>query len=168
LAASAWAIAGDTIAVARLTDSVGVFGAKSANGRDRRLVHHLRGLLAESRADDATAVREFRSAIYSMTEGYVRTNEELARVLLRLNRASEAVPLLQASVRGNVEASALYRNRTESEALLAEAFARSGARDSARVHYQIVATRWMGGDPAYRQRAVDAARQVATLGGTGR
>src|SRR4029453_12212471 len=68
--ADARAAAGDTAGVARLVDLVRSLGLRSGYGRDRRLHHHIRGLLLVARGDDAGAVAEFRQAIFSLTSGY--------------------------------------------------------------------------------------------------
>lgn len=160
-AAGARAAAGDTAMLARLADSVRALGAQSGYGRDRRLHHHIRGLLLIARGDDASAIEELRSAIYSLTGGYTRTSVELAGVLLRVGRPREAVAVLQPVLRGPLDGANLYANRTEVHELLARAWDAAGVRDSAVAHYQIVARAWAAGDPPFRARA-DSARVRAS------
>src|SRR5437773_6197960 len=76
LRATALAAAGDTALLQRLADSLEILGQQSSYGRDRRLFHHIRGLLFVARGRQAQAAREFRQAVWSLTYGYTRTNLE--------------------------------------------------------------------------------------------
>jgi tetratricopeptide (TPR) repeat protein len=163
-AANARAAAGDTATVAHLVDSVRVLGSGSSYGRDRRLFHHVRGLLLAARHDDPEAITEFQSAIYSRSGGYTRTNLELARVFMRDSRPRDAVAILQPALRGSLDASNLYVNRTELHERLAQAWDAAGVKDSAAAHYAIVARAWAAGDPPFRARADSARRRLASLG----
>jgi DNA-binding SARP family transcriptional activator/TolB-like protein len=118
LRAAALAAAGDTALLPALADEIERLGARSLYARDTRLHHHVRGLLLRARGDRHGAAGEFRSAIYSTTAGYTRTNVELARVLLELGRADEAVPLLHAALRAPLDGPALYVTRHEVRELL--------------------------------------------------
>jgi DNA-binding SARP family transcriptional activator/tetratricopeptide (TPR) repeat protein len=155
--ANARAAAGDTAALAPLADLVQSLGARSGYGRDRRLHHHIRGLLLVARGDDAAAINEFRQAIYSLTGGYTRTNLELADAYLRMRRPLDAIAVLQPALRGSIEAQNLFVNRIEIHDRLAQAWQRAGRADSAAAHYRVVARAWAAGDPAFRVRA-DSAR----------
>jgi len=150
--ADARAASGDTAGVRRLIDTVQSLGVASGFGRDRRLHHHVRGLLLAARGDDEGAVAEFRRSIVSRNFGYTRTNYELARALIRLGRPAEAVAALKPALRGSVEGSNLYVTRSEIHELLAEAWQGAGRVDSARVHYRAVAVAWRRADPALRIR----------------
>jgi len=163
-AANARVAGGDTSGFARLADSIRVLGSGSGYGRDRRLFHHVRGLLLAARRDDAAAIAEFQAAIYSLTGGYTRTNYELARVFLRNNRPRDAIAVLQPAFRGPLDASNLYLNRTELHELLADAWTAAHRPDSAAAHYSIVARVWASGDPAFKLRADSARRKLAALG----
>ncbi len=160
--AGARAAAGDTVALARLIDSVQALGAASGLGRDRQLHHYVRGLLLLARHNDAGAVAEIRQSIVSRNFGYSRENFELGRALLRLRRPSEAVDILQPALRGSLESSNLYVSRTELHELLAQAWDAANGRDSAAAHYRMVADSWQRADPLLQpRRAVAAARQAA-------
>lgn len=152
LVATALAAAGDTAAVRGLVDSVAYWGARSLYGRDQRAPHILRGFLLAGAGRDAEAAGEFRLAINSPTLGYTRVNLELARALLRLGRPGEAVPVLQAALRGDVDASNLYVTRTELHEVLAEAFRRQGEADSAAAHFRAVARALARADRPFRAR----------------
>ncbi|AHG91848.1 transcriptional activator domain-containing protein [Gemmatirosa kalamazoonensis] len=160
---SALAAAGDTAALARLVDSVRTLGAASGYGRDHRLHHHLRGLLLVARGDTAGAIDELRQAFYSTTIGYTRTNLILGALYLGKRRPRDAVAILQPALRGSLEASNLYVNRTELHELLARAWDAAAARDSAAAHYLVVVRAWAAPDPVLAPRAAYARARLAVL-----
>ena len=165
LEAMALAAAGDTAEVRALVDSVEESGKRSAYGRDQKSHHYLRGLLFAAQHRDEDAVREFRAAIHSPNLGFTRVNYELAHALLRLGRPNEAAGPLQASLRGEIDASNLYITRTDLHELLAQAFDAAGQRDSAAAHYRAVVNAWRRADPAYHGRRARAAEWLARYGG---
>jgi hypothetical protein len=120
------------------------------------------GLLLAARGDDAGAITEFKSAIYSLTSGFTRTNFELARLYLRARRPRDAIAVLQPTLRAPLESSNLYLARTDAHELLAEAWDSAGVRDSAAVHYAWVAKAWAAADSPYAARARSARNQSAT------
>lgn len=150
--AMALAIAGDTARLRFLVDTIETWGQRSLYGRDRRSHHFVRGMLLAARKRDAEAVEELRQAIHSPTNGFTRINYELGKVLLRLDRPGEAVPIVRAALRGGIDGSNLYVTRTELHELLAQAFDMLGNRDSAAVHYGAVVRAWARSDPAFRVR----------------
>jgi tetratricopeptide (TPR) repeat protein len=152
LKASALAMARDTTTLARLADSVQTIGARSGYGRDPRLHHHVRGLLFLARGDPQSAERAFRLAIYSTTAGYTRTNLELARVLVSLDRPAEAIPLLETALRAPLDASGLYVTQSEIQEALGGAHEAAGDRDSAGVYYRKALASWNRADPLFRPR----------------
>lgn len=155
--------AGDTATLERLADSIHVLGAQSGYGRDRRLYHHVRGVLLAARGDDGGAINELKSAIYSLTDGYTRTNYELARLYLRDRRPRDAIGVLQPVLRGALEASNLYLTRTEVHELLAQAWDAAGVRDSAAGHYAWVTKSWASADPSLAPRVQVARTRLAAL-----
>ena len=161
--ADARAAAGDTARLQALADTIRLLGAASNFARDQRLYHHVLGRLYAARGDDARAVTEFQSAIYSTTLGYTRTNYETARVYLRLRRPRDAIALLQSALRGPLDASNLYVNRTELHELLAQAWEAAGAKDSAATHYRHVVQSWSDADPPFVARAEAARSRIAML-----
>jgi tetratricopeptide (TPR) repeat protein len=152
LAGTALASAGDTAAVRRLVDSAQQIGKGSNWGRDPRLHHYLRGLIFQREGHHAEAVEAFRRAIFSTSDGLTRINLEMGRSLLVLGRATEAVAILQAALRGGVVGSYRYVTYTELHEALAQAFERAGQPDSAVAHYRAVERAWRHADPQFRDR----------------
>ena len=164
--ASSLAAAGDTASLVQLVDTIRVLGQASGYGRDRRLHHHVRGLLLAARGLDDEAVDEFRRAMISPTHGYTRTNYELARLHMRRGRGRDAVAVLQPALRGSIEASNLYLMRTEVHELLARAWelaGGTGARDSAATHWAAVTHAWRRADPLFADRLRRAESRLAVL-----
>ena len=165
LRATALAAAGDTTLLPRIADSVEAWGRLSGYGRDRRLHHHIRGLLLNARGDLEGAAAEFRQGIFSVTIGYSRTNLELGRVLLRLGRPREAAGLAESALRGIFESTASYATQTELAELAAVAWDAAGVKDSALVRYRQVASNWTHADPALGPRVERARLRIAALSG---
>jgi DNA-binding SARP family transcriptional activator len=165
LRATSLAAAGDTAPLAQLADSVEKWGQASSYGRDRRLHHHIRGLLSTARGDLEGAVNEFRQAIFSTTSGYTRTNLEMGRVLLRLGRPREAAALAEAALRGAFESTGTYATQTEMAELAAAAWDAAGVRDSALLRYRQVASNWTHADAIFGPRVERAKLRIAALSG---
>jgi tetratricopeptide (TPR) repeat protein len=161
--AEALAAMGDTLALARLADSVAVLGSRSQLGRDARLAHHIRGLRHRLGGRDGEAIAEFRRAIFSPTIGYTRTSLELGRLLLATGDPEGAVAVLGPALRGGIHASNTYVTQTEIHELLGAAFDAAGRPDSARVHLARAAAAWRGGDPPFAARAATAQARLAAL-----
>ncbi len=161
--ATARAAMGDTLSLRWLADSIEALGALTGRGRDRRLHHHIRGLLWIARGESGRAISQLRSAIYSPTFGYTRTNYELGKLYLGLDRPGDAVAVLAPALRGAMEASNLYITRTELHELLARAHDRAGARDSAAAHYAAVVAAWAGAEPRFETRWSAARDRLAVL-----
>ncbi|HEX5438386.1 MAG TPA: BTAD domain-containing putative transcriptional regulator [Gemmatimonadaceae bacterium] len=159
--AEALAALGDTAAVLALADTIERLGPRSSYGRDRLLHHHLRGLVAMVRGDWQAAESEFRAALYSVTEGYTRTNLQLARVLLTRHHPREAIAILHSALRGGLEGSNLYITRTELHEALGQAFTMAGLPDSAAVHDRRVVRAWAHADPQFTTRVEMARARLA-------
>jgi tetratricopeptide (TPR) repeat protein len=162
--ATALAAAGDTSALAMLADTIEAWGRSSSYGRDQRLHHHVRGLLLAARGEPEAAAAEYRRALYSTTYGYTRTNLELARALLDLDRPLEAVAVLEPALRGSLEASNLYVTRTEVHELLGRAWDAAGEPDRAAAHYRRVLHAWRDADPPFHARRDRVRDRLARLG----
>jgi hypothetical protein len=131
-------------------------------GRDARLHYVLRGLLLQAEGRHAEAVEAFRRSLYSVADGYTRTNLMLARSLLALRRGSEAIPILRGAIHGGVDGNNTYVSRTELHEALAQAFEQAGQQDSAVVHWRAVALAWRHADPQFAAR-YDRARTRAGI-----
>jgi Tfp pilus assembly protein PilF len=143
---------GDTLFAKALVDSIEAEGSRSSYSRDIELHHFIRGQLLAKRGDQVGAVQQYRQALVSPTMGYTRINYELAKSLMSLGRPREAVPLMQAALRGGLEGSDLYLTRTEAHDVLAHAFEQAGQRDSAAAHFRVVERAWRKADPMLKQR----------------
>jgi tetratricopeptide (TPR) repeat protein/TolB-like protein len=155
--------ANDSATVRLLADSVEHWGQGSLYGRDPKLHHYLRGRLHAMAGRHEAAVREYRAAIHSPSLGFTRVNEAMARSLLQLGRAGEAVAILRPALRGAMDASNLYISRTDLHELLAEAFDQAGQPDSAAAHYRQVVSAWRRADPVFHARRDRAAEWLARM-----
>ncbi len=63
------------------------------------------------------------------------------------------MPIVRAALHGPIDASNLYVTYSKLHELLAQAFERSGQRDSAATHYRWVAAAWRNAEPPLRIRA---------------
>jgi hypothetical protein len=149
-----------------LADSVAAAGRGRLLGQEALLHHFVGGLLFSRAGQHLAAVREFRAALSSSTEGYSRINYELSRSLLVLSRAEEGIPVLRAVLHGPVDGGNLLLTRTEVHALLARLFEAVGALDSAASHVAVVERAWRAGDAPFRARS-DSARVWLTRAGRG-
>lgn len=75
----------------------------------------------------------------------------------------DAIAVLSPALRGKLDASNFYVTHTELHELLGQAWEAAGVRDSAVVHYTLVARAWSAGDPPYRARADNARARAAAL-----
>ncbi len=161
--ADALASMGDTIRLSALADSVRTLAEASGFARDARLHYHIRGLLLASRGYSFEAAKAFEKAMGSPSDGFSRTNYELAAAWLRLKRPKDAIPPLQSAIRGNFEGGNLYLTRPELHERLAEAWQAAGGRDSAAAHYREVVRAWEKADSLLIPRRAAAARALTRL-----
>jgi tetratricopeptide (TPR) repeat protein len=162
--ADALAAMGDTVQLSRIADSIKVMADVSGFGRDQRLHYHVIGLLLEARGYRAQAVSAFQRSLGSPNSGFTRTNYELAGLLLQLNRPRDAIPTLQAALRGGLEGGNLYITLPELEGRLAQAWEAAGKKDSAAVHYRRVVQAWQRADPDVGVRRAVAEQALQRLG----
>jgi DNA-binding SARP family transcriptional activator len=158
LSATAAVAGGDTARARRLVDSIESIGQQSTFGRDPLLHHFVRGLLHSRAHQDEAAIREFRAAIHSPTFGYTRINYEIGETALALKRPRDAIPFVQAALRGGIEGAGFYITRTELHEMLARLFDADNQRDSAAAHYAVVERSWRPAD-AFLKPRYEAARQ---------
>lgn len=146
--ATALALAGDTAALPALAQRIDEMAARSSYGRDRRLSSYVNGLLLEARGDWEAARKAYAAAVWSPTENMVATR--LGRAALRTGRPRDAVQVLEAYLRGPLDAANQYVPRWEVHQLLADAYTALGAADSARVHHAWVRRALARAEPPYR------------------
>jgi tetratricopeptide (TPR) repeat protein len=151
LAADASGPAADTIALRGIADTLERACTRSYYGRDWRLYHHVRGLVAmrAGRYDDAE--REFKQAIWSRIEGWSRTAVELARARMAAGRPREAVEALRPAYATRLDAMGRYVPISELDFWMARAFAAAGEADSARVYDGYVDRAWRDAEPEVRK-----------------
>ena len=130
--------AGNQSELARAADSVRAWADRSANPRTRRLIDHVRGLVALARKDSSAAIESFRRAIWSPTLGFTRSNFRLAELLMARKQPAEAASLLGSALRGTLEGQNLYVTHFALHDLLARAYTSLGKADSARAHERYV------------------------------
>ncbi|HWH04712.1 MAG TPA: hypothetical protein VN674_13545 [Gemmatimonadales bacterium] len=162
-AAEAGAAAGDTARVKAYADTIDLMSKRSLYGRDRHLPAHLRGLVWLARGNSDSALAALRSAVFSLTIGYTRTNLELGRVLLGTGHAREAASVATAGLAEAVDGSAYYATRTELHELAAHAFDAAGQADSAAAQYATVIRAWSQSDPMFAPRVAVARERLTAL-----
>jgi tetratricopeptide (TPR) repeat protein len=146
LLAEAIAQSGDTIRLRALADSIQSIGARSYYGRDWRLHHHVRGLIAERGGRLREAIREFDAARWG-SAGWTVTVAHMARAHIALGEPKEALALLREAYESSPDAMGRYLTRSELDLLMAEAFARAGMRDSSEHYAAYVRNAWSDADP---------------------
>ena len=149
LEADAFARAGDTVVARTLVDSIARAGAQSYYDRDKRLSHHVLGMLAFAQHRWGDAERELEAAEW-MAGGWTRTNIELARVQLAERHAGEAIVTLRNAYLAPMDAMGRYVPRSEIDWWMSRAFASAGQADSARVYATYVRAAWRDADPSVR------------------
>jgi tetratricopeptide (TPR) repeat protein len=146
LLADAIAPMGDTARLRALADSLILFSAGSYYGRDWRLHHHVRGLIAAHNGRYEDAIKEFRAAMWGAA-GWTRTNVEMAKAELALGRPRDAIGTLRTAYAAPLDAMGRYQLRTEVDLLMARAFRQAGQEDSAAIYGAYVRRAWHDADP---------------------
>jgi DNA-binding SARP family transcriptional activator/Flp pilus assembly protein TadD/TolB-like protein len=161
LAADALGIDGDTLRLRGIADTLSMACRRSYYGRDWRLHHHVRGLIAlrAGRLDEAE--REFSQAVWTRVEGWSRTTVEQARVLMALGRHAEAVTALRAAYATRLDAMGRYVPISELDFWMSVAFRGAAEADSARWYGEQHARAWRDAEPGARQQLLNASKLVA-------
>lgn len=141
----------DTVALTLLADSIQAMGARSYYGRDWRLYHHVRGLLAMSGARWAQAEYEFGRARWERA-GWTRTLVERSNAQLEQGHNADAIASLRDAYTSLLAGMGRYVPRSELDFQMARAFIAAGATDSARVYARQAAEAWRGADPTVSRR----------------
>jgi tetratricopeptide (TPR) repeat protein len=165
LAATARAAAGDTAGFETLADSIQVWGSRSGYGRDQKLHHHIRGLLLAARGRPEEALAEYRLSLFSPVIGYSRTNIEMAKAYLALNRPAEAVAILESAMRGPYDGASTYAVPAELWEWTATANEAAGRREDAVRYYRKLLSVWKRADPEFQPRIARAHERIAALTG---
>lgn len=152
---------GDTVTLARIADSVAIVGRRSAYGRDRRLHHHIRGLLYSIRGAHLQAAESFRVAEYAPTYSLAQTRYGWGASLLALGRANEAATVLDPLLRRTLTSVGSYFSQAEVHLILARALAASGRTAAAREHLAWVERAWDGADPPVLERLAAVRRLLS-------
>jgi DNA-binding SARP family transcriptional activator/TolB-like protein len=151
LLADAIAPSGDTVRLRGLADTLAVGCAKSFFGRDRRLHHHVRGLLAMLQGRWFDAEAELQQARWGVAESWTRSNVALAKTEMSLNQPRAALAALRDAYASPLDGMGRYQPRSELDLLMAQAFRKAGEADSARVYEGYVRRAWRNADPELKQ-----------------
>ena len=147
LAADAYAPTGDTLTLRATADTLEAGCARSFYGRDWRLHHHVRGLVALQGGRYAEAERELTLAKWTPAEGWARTTVELAKAQRALGRPRNAIATLRTGYATRLDAMGRYVPISELDYWMAQAFSEVGEADSARVYAGYVRAAWRNADP---------------------
>lgn len=150
LEADALAASGDTLFLKAIADSIEMVGAQSYYGRDWKLFHHVRGLIAERGKRYSEAEREFASARWGYA-GWTRTIAELASVELAQGHAREAITTLRYAYASTPDAMGRYLPLSELDLRMSNAFRAAGMADSAQVYRDYVVRAWKNADPEVKR-----------------
>jgi predicted Zn-dependent protease len=150
LLADAIAPSGDLRRLRGIADTLALGCARSYYGRDRLLVHHVRGLIAMQEGRWADAESELQRARWSVSDTWTRTNALLAQVRMQLGRPLDAIATLRDAYASSPDAMGRYEPRTGIDRLMAMAFRQAGQPDSAAVYEALVARAWRNADPEPR------------------
>jgi predicted Zn-dependent protease len=162
-ASAAYAAAGDGDALDSLADSMAILGRRTGHERDRILHNYTRGLLLALQGSGDAAVPFLRRAIVSASASYPPPKLALARTLIEVGRPAEAIPVVQAALRGPVAGPGFYVTRTELHEVLGQAWDAAGNADSATAHYRQVVRAWENADRPFHARRAAVRRRLAEL-----
>jgi DNA-binding SARP family transcriptional activator len=150
LMADAIAPAGDTLLLRVLADSIQQIGQLSYYGRDRRLHHHVRGLISARAGRWQEAERHFQAARWGAFM-WTRTLIEEARAQMAQGHSADAVATLRQTYAVPLDGMGRYVPRSELDYWMALAFRRAGRADSAAVYAAHVRRAWRDADPPARR-----------------
>lgn len=151
LAADSYAGTRDTIGLKATADTLEAACTSSFYGRDWRLYHHARGLVAAQGHRYAEAEREFKQAAWSSAESWSRTTVELANAQSALGRPRDAMATLRTAYATRLDAMGRYVPISELDYNMSKFFAQAGEGDSARVYAGYARRAWRDADPEVRR-----------------
>jgi tetratricopeptide (TPR) repeat protein len=155
LLADAIAPSGDTVRLRALADTLTVGCAKSFYGRDRRLHHHVRGLIAMQQGRWLDAEAELQQARYGVAESWTRSTVALAKTELALGQPRAALVALRDAYATPLDGMGRYQPRSEIDLLMAQAFRAAGDAESARLYEGYVRHAWRNADPEVKRLLPD-------------
>ncbi|MDQ6737829.1 MAG: hypothetical protein M3Z30_09035 [Gemmatimonadota bacterium] len=138
-------------ALAAMADTIEATGSESYFGRDWRLFHHVRGLMAMNARDWPSAEREFGASRWEHAS-WPRSLVERAHAQIAQGHWSDAINSLREAYTSPLSGMGRYVARSELDYEMARAFVAAGATDSARVYALRAASAWQSADPAVRSR----------------
>ncbi|HUP89998.1 MAG TPA: hypothetical protein VM100_11620, partial [Longimicrobiales bacterium] len=142
------------------------YGSLSSEMRDRTLYHYVNAMRRELAGDLDGAIVGYRAAIGSPIGGNVRAMLALGRALTRRGRAAEALPVLDAAIRGALGASGSAVTKTELHEAFAQALDASGHTTRAIKEYAWVTNAWRRADPEIVARRMRSEQRIAALANT--
>jgi DNA-binding SARP family transcriptional activator/TolB-like protein len=151
LLADAIAPGGDVDRLRALADTLAAGCAKSFFGRDRRLYHHVRGLIALQEGRWLDAESELQQARWGVAESWTRTTVALARAELNLGQPRAALAALRDAYASPLDGMGRYQPRSELDFLMGQAFRAAGERDSALVYEGYARHAWRNADPEVKR-----------------
>jgi tetratricopeptide (TPR) repeat protein len=151
LEADAIAATADTAYLRALADSIEMRSARSYYGRDWRLHHHVRGLIAMRARQYERAIAEFEQARWGVC-GWSRSLQQIAEAALALHQPARAIVALRDAYKGPLDAMGRYLPRSEIDYWMALSFKEAGQRDSATVYADYVRRAWANADPPIKAR----------------
>jgi DNA-binding SARP family transcriptional activator/tetratricopeptide (TPR) repeat protein len=155
---------GDIARLRALADSIEIVSTRSYYGRDWRLSHHVRGLIAMRAGRYADAAREFRQAMWG-ANGWTMSNERLAIAELHLGHPREAISALREAYEAPPDAMGRYVLRSELDLYMALAFRAAGEADSSAVYARYVRHAWADADPEVKAELAALERGGVRSGG---
>jgi DNA-binding SARP family transcriptional activator/tetratricopeptide (TPR) repeat protein/TolB-like protein len=157
LEADAIAAGVDTTRLSALADSIEMVSTRSYYGRDWRLSHHVRGLIAMRAGNYAEAAHELSEAMWG-ANGWTMTNERLAIAELELRHPREAIATLRKAYESPPDAMGRYALRSELDLYMSLAFRAAGEPDSSAAYAGYVRRAWRHADPEVKE-------ELKSLGG---
>ncbi len=143
-------VAGDTVRLIAIADTLQAMCGRSYFGRDWRLYHHVRGLIATRAGRYDEAAGEFQQAQWSRW-GWTRTSVEEANTYLQLGRPGDAVAVLRDAYAASLDGMARYVPRSELDFRMALALRAAGLPDSATLYAGYARRAWKNADPEVKR-----------------
>lgn len=161
LEADALAAHADTARLRALADTIAAAGAHSYYARDRRLAHHVLGLIAMRGGRYRDAVNELERGRWGAS-GWTATLATLARASLALGQPRAAIGYLSHAYEAPLDAMGRYVPRTEIDYLMALSYHQAGMADSSAAYVALVRAAWRDADPEVKAQLAALARSAGS------